>query len=58
VAALSELEQDLEGRTMKKIFEIYTKTTPELLTWEIEPVGDSCLLKVTHDQAARRRQHS
>jgi hypothetical protein len=20
------------------------------VTWEIEPVGDSCLLKVTHDQ--------
>ena len=122
VTALSDLKQNLEGRTMKKVFEIYIKTTPELLwqaitdtdmrrkytfgavvtsdwtpsshyqavgggtpifegenlevdpprrlvqsfralwgedvkgegtsrvTWEIEPIGDSCLLKVTHDQ--------
>jgi uncharacterized protein YndB with AHSA1/START domain/DNA-binding transcriptional ArsR family regulator len=121
-AALSGLKQSLESGTMKKIFEIYIKTTPERLwqaitdtemrrkytfgavvssdwtplsryqgvgggtpifegenlevdpprrlvqsfralwgedvksegtsrvTWEIEPVGDSCLLKVTHDQ--------
>jgi hypothetical protein len=53
---------------MKKVFEIYIKTTPERLwkaitdteregtsrvTWEIESVGDSCLLKVTHDQLLR-----
>ena len=122
VAALSNLKHDLEDRTMKKIFEIYIKTTPARLwkaitdtemrrkytfgavvtsdwtpssryegvgggtpifegenlevdpprrlvqsfralwgedvksegtsrvTWEIEAVGDSCLLKVTHDQ--------
>jgi uncharacterized protein YndB with AHSA1/START domain/DNA-binding transcriptional ArsR family regulator len=122
VAALSGLKHSLEDRTMKKVFEIYIKTTPERLwkaitdtemrrkysfgavvtsdwtpssryegvgggtpifegenlevepprrlvqsfralwgedvksegtsrvTWEIEPVGDSCLLKVTHDQ--------
>jgi uncharacterized protein YndB with AHSA1/START domain/DNA-binding transcriptional ArsR family regulator len=122
VAALSDLKQSLEGRTMQKVFEIYIKTTPARLwqaitdtemrrkytfgavvtsdwtpssryqgvgggsaifegenlevdpprrlvqsfralwgedvksegtsrvTWEIEPVGDSCLLKVTHDQ--------
>jgi len=120
-AALSGLKQDLERRTMQKIFEIYIKTTPERLwqaitdtemrrkysfgaivtsewkqgsgyqgvggtqrifegenlvvdpprrlvqsfcalwgedvkaegtsrvTWEIDPVGDSCRLKVTHD---------
>jgi DNA-binding transcriptional ArsR family regulator/uncharacterized protein YndB with AHSA1/START domain len=122
VAALSDLKHRLEDTTMKKIFEIYIKTTPVRLwqaitdtemrrkytfgaivtsdwtpssryqalgggnlifegenlevdpprrlvqsfralwgedvksegtsrvTWEIEPVGDSCLLKVTHDQ--------
>jgi DNA-binding transcriptional ArsR family regulator/uncharacterized protein YndB with AHSA1/START domain len=122
VAALSDLKHSLEDRPMKKIFEIYIKTTPVALwkaitdtemrrkytfgavvtsdwtpssryqamgggtpifegenleidpprrlvqsfralwgedvksegtsrvTWEIEPVGDSCLLKVTHDQ--------
>jgi uncharacterized protein YndB with AHSA1/START domain/DNA-binding transcriptional ArsR family regulator len=122
VAALSDLKQSLEGRTMQKVFEIYIKTTPERLwqaitdtdmrrkytfgavvtsdwtpssryqavggtttifegenlevdpprrlvqsfralwgddvksegtsrvTWEIQPIGDSCLLKVTHDQ--------
>jgi uncharacterized protein YndB with AHSA1/START domain/DNA-binding transcriptional ArsR family regulator len=122
VAALSDLKQNLEGRTMQKVFEIYIKTTPERLwqaitdtemrrkytfgavvtsdwtpasryqavggtstifegenleidpprrlvqsfralwgedvksegtsrvTWEIVPIGDSCLLKVTHDQ--------
>jgi uncharacterized protein YndB with AHSA1/START domain/DNA-binding transcriptional ArsR family regulator len=122
VAALSDLKQSLEGRAMQKVFEIYIKTTPELLwqaitdtdmrrkytfgavvtsdwtpasryqgvggtttifegenleidpprrlvqsfralwgedvksegtsrvTWEIVPIGDSCLLKVTHDQ--------
>jgi uncharacterized protein YndB with AHSA1/START domain/DNA-binding transcriptional ArsR family regulator len=122
VAALSDLKQSLEGRTMQKVFEIYIKTTPERLwqaitdtemrrkytfgavvtsdwtpssryqgmggattifegenleidpprrlvqsfralwgedvksegtsrvTWEIVPIGDSCLLKVTHDQ--------
>jgi uncharacterized protein YndB with AHSA1/START domain/DNA-binding transcriptional ArsR family regulator len=122
VAALSDLKHSLEDRTMKKIFEIYIKTTPAQLwkaitdtemrrkynfgvvvtsdwtpssrfegrgggkpilegenlevdpprrlvqsfralwgedvksegtsrvTWEIEPVGDSCLLKVTHDE--------
>ncbi len=122
VAALSELKQKLEDRTMEKVFEIYIKTTPERLwkaitdtemrrkwnfgavvtsewtpgsryeavgwgtpifegenlevepprrlvqsfralwgedaksegtsrvTLEIEPVGDSCLLRVTHDQ--------
>ncbi|HEV7614070.1 MAG TPA: metalloregulator ArsR/SmtB family transcription factor [Steroidobacteraceae bacterium] len=121
-AALSELKHSLESRTMKKVFEIYIKTTPARLwqaitdsemrrkytfgavvssdwtpssryegvgggnpifegenlevdpprrlvqsfralwseevrseetsrvTWEIEPIGDSCLLKVTHDQ--------
>jgi uncharacterized protein YndB with AHSA1/START domain len=121
-AALSGLKQQLEDRTMEKIFEVYIKTTPERLwraitdtemrrkynfgaivtsdwtpgsryegvggsqlifegenlevdpprrlvqnfralwgedvkaegtsrvTWEIEPVGDSCLLRVTHDQ--------
>jgi uncharacterized protein YndB with AHSA1/START domain len=121
-ATLSELKQKLEDRTMKKIFEIYIKTTPERLwqaitdtemrrkynfgavvtsdwtagsryegngggalifegqnlevdpprrlvqnfqalwgedvkgegvsrvTWEIEPIGDSCRLTVTHDQ--------
>ena len=26
------------------------------VTWEIEPVGDSCRLTVTHDQTARRRE--
>jgi uncharacterized protein YndB with AHSA1/START domain/DNA-binding transcriptional ArsR family regulator len=122
VAALSNLKHDLEDRRMKKVFEIYIKTTPARLwkaitdtemrrrynfgavvtsdwtpssryegvgggnlifegenlevdpprrlvqsfralwgedvksegtsqvTWEIETVGDSCLLKVTHDQ--------
>jgi uncharacterized protein YndB with AHSA1/START domain/DNA-binding transcriptional ArsR family regulator len=122
VAALSDLKQRLEDRSMEKVFEIYIKTTPERLwfaitdaemrrkynfgavvssdwtagsryegvggdrlifegdnlevdpprrlvqsfralwgedvkregtsrvTWEIEPVGDSCLLRVTHDQ--------
>jgi DNA-binding transcriptional ArsR family regulator/uncharacterized protein YndB with AHSA1/START domain len=122
VAALSDLKHSLENRNMKKVFEIYIKTTPVALwkaitdtemrrkynfgavvtsdwtpsspyqalgggtpifegenlevdpprrlvqsfralwgedvktegtsrvTWEIEPVGDSCLLKVTHDQ--------
>jgi uncharacterized protein YndB with AHSA1/START domain/biotin operon repressor len=121
-AALSDLKNKLEKKTMEKVFEIYIKTTPERLwkaitdpemrrkytfgvvvasdwtpgsryqgtgggkpimegenlevvaprrlvqsyralwgedvksegssrvTWEIEPVGDSCLLKVTHDQ--------
>jgi uncharacterized protein YndB with AHSA1/START domain len=121
-ARLSELKQRLENKTMEKIFEIYIKTTPELLwraitdteliskytfgvvvnsdwtrgsryegggggrilfegenlevdpprrlvqsrralwgddvkaegtsriTYEIEPVGDSCRLTVTHDQ--------
>ncbi|HEX9404799.1 MAG TPA: SRPBCC family protein, partial [Steroidobacteraceae bacterium] len=118
----SDLKHSLEDRTMKKVFEIYIKTTPARLwkaitdtemrrkynfgavvtsdwtpssryvgvggaapifegenlevdpprrlvqsfralwgedvksegtsrvTWEIEPVGDSCLLKVTHDE--------
>src|SRR5580700_8617677 len=32
-ATLSELKQKLEDRTMKKIFEIYIKTTPERL-WQ------------------------
>lgn len=122
VTALSDLKQNLEARAMQKVFEIYIKTTPELLwraitdtemrrkynfgavvtsewttssryqavgggtpifegenlqvdpprrlvqsfralwgedvksegtsrvTWEIEPVGDSCLLRVTHDE--------
>ena len=122
VATLSELKHELEDKAMKKVFEIYIKTTPERLwkaitntemrrkynfgavvtsdwtpgsryegvgggtpifegenlevdpprrlvqsfralwgedvkseetsrvTWEIEPVGDSCLLTVTHDQ--------
>jgi uncharacterized protein YndB with AHSA1/START domain/DNA-binding transcriptional ArsR family regulator len=122
VAALSDLKQGLEAKSMKKVFEIYIKTTPERLwkaitdaemrrkynfgamvtsdwtpssryvgsggghpifegenlqvdpprrlvqsfralwgedvksegtsrvTWEIEAVGDSCLLKVTHDE--------
>jgi DNA-binding transcriptional ArsR family regulator/uncharacterized protein YndB with AHSA1/START domain len=122
VAALSDLKHSLENSTMKKVFEIYIKTTPVALwkaitdtemrrkytfgavvtsdwtpssryqamgggtpifegenlevdpprrlvqsfralwgedvksegtsrvTWEIEAVGDSCLLKVTHDQ--------
>jgi DNA-binding transcriptional ArsR family regulator/uncharacterized protein YndB with AHSA1/START domain len=122
VAALSDLKHSLEDRPMKKVFEIYIKTTPVALwkaitdtemrrkytfgavvtsdwtpssryqamgggapifegenlevdpprrlvqsfralwgedvksegtsrvTWEIEQVGDSCLLKVTHDQ--------
>ena len=122
VAALSNLKHDLEDRQMKKVYEIYIKTTPARLwkaitdtemrrkynfgavvtsdwtpssryqgmggatpifegenlevdpprrlvqsfralwgedvksegtsrvTWEIEAVGDSCLLKVTHDQ--------
>ena len=123
-AALTGLKRDLEDRSMEKVFEIYIKTTPELLweaitssemrqkytfgvgvesdwtngssyraahaasgtpisegenlevdpprklvqsfhalwgedvaaegtsrvTWEIEPVGDSCRLVVTHDQ--------
>src|SRR3984893_6413573 len=121
-AALSDLKQSLEERAMKKVFEIYIKTTPANLwkaitdtemrrkytfgavvtsdwtpssryqgvgngtpifegenlevdpprrlvqsfralwgedvksegtsrvTWEIEPIGDSCLLKVTHDE--------
>jgi hypothetical protein len=30
VTVLSDLKQNLEGRTMKKVFEIYIKTTPEL----------------------------
>jgi len=42
----------------EKVFEIYIRTTPEdikgegtsRVTWEIEPVGDSCRLTVTHDQ--------
>jgi len=122
VAALSDLKHGLESMAMKKVFEIYIKTTPERLwqaitdpemrrkytfgavvtsdwtpssryqvegggalifegenlvvdpprrlvqsfralwgedvksegtsrvTWEIEPIGDSCLLKVTHDE--------
>jgi uncharacterized protein YndB with AHSA1/START domain len=122
VATLTDLKRKLEEKTMQKVFEIYIKTTPELLwkaitdtemrskytfgalvtsdwtqgsryesvgngtpifegenlevdpprrlvqsfralwgedvksegtsrvTYEIEPVGDSCLLKVTHDQ--------
>ena len=122
VAALSDLKHTLEDRSMKKVFEIYIKTTPVRLwkaitdtemrakynfgatvtsewtpssryegvgggipifegenlevdpprrlvqsfralwgedvksegtsrvTWEIEPIADSCLLKVTHDQ--------
>ena len=126
-AALSEIKEKLEERTMEKVFEIYIKTTPERLwqaitdpelrrkynfgvevksdwtagssyrglgdghpilegenlevdpprrlvqsfralwgedvksegtsrvTWEIEPIGDSCLLKVTHD---RLREHA
>jgi uncharacterized protein YndB with AHSA1/START domain/DNA-binding transcriptional ArsR family regulator len=33
VAALSDLKQDLEQKTMEKIYEIYIKTTPERL-WE------------------------
>src|ERR1700760_4376225 len=33
VAGLSNLKQDLENRTMEKIYEIYIKTTPELL-WQ------------------------
>jgi DNA-binding transcriptional ArsR family regulator len=104
-AGLSGLKQDLEKeKTMEKVFEIYIKTTPELLweaitdgptrqkytfgapppvessileedpprkrveqmlalwseevkaegpsriTWEIEPVGSSCRLTVTHDE--------
>ena len=121
-ATLNELKRKLEDRSMEKVFEIYIKTTPELLwkaitdtemrkkynfgatvtsdwtkgsryqgmggeaiifdgeileidpprrlvqsfralwsddvanegtsrvTWEIEPVDDSCLLRVTHDQ--------
>src|SRR4051794_1687633 len=32
-AGLSELKQNLEGRVMEKVFEIYIKTTPERL-WE------------------------
>jgi uncharacterized protein YndB with AHSA1/START domain len=32
-AALSGLKQELEGRTMEKVFEVYIKTTPERL-WE------------------------
>jgi uncharacterized protein YndB with AHSA1/START domain len=126
-ATLNDLKRKLEDRSMEKVFEIYIKTTPELLwkaitdtemrkkynfgatvtsdwtkgsryqgmggeatifdgqileidpprrlvqsfralwsedvenegtsrvTWEIEPVGDSCLLKVTHDQL---REHA
>jgi uncharacterized protein YndB with AHSA1/START domain len=122
VAALSDLKSNLENKTMEKVFEIYIKTTPELLwhaitdtemrkkytfgavvrsdwtngshyeglggegkilegenlevdpprklvqsfralwgedvkaegtsrvTWEIQQIADSCLLKVTHDQ--------
>jgi uncharacterized protein YndB with AHSA1/START domain/DNA-binding transcriptional ArsR family regulator len=122
VAALSDLKSNLENNTMEKVFEIYIKTTPELLwhaitdtemrkkytfgavvrsdwtkgshyegfggegkilegenlevdpprklvqsfralwgedvkaegtsrvTWEIQQIADSCLLKVTHDQ--------
>jgi uncharacterized protein YndB with AHSA1/START domain len=122
VAALSDLKSNLENKTMEKVFEIYIKTSPELLwhaitdtemrkkytfgavvrsdfsngshyegyggegkilegenlevdpprklvqsfralwgedvkaegtsrvTWEIQQVADSCLLKVTHDQ--------
>ncbi|MBG0810756.1 SRPBCC domain-containing protein [Methylosinus sp. H3A] len=121
-AALSDLKHELEDRSMEKVFEIYIKTTPELLwraitdpqmrakytfgavvasdwtpgssykslgngapifegenlevdpprrlvqtlralwseeikeegtsriTWEIEPIGDSCRLTVTHDR--------
>src|SRR5947199_1979137 len=129
-AGLSELKDQLEDRTMEKVFEIYIKTTPDRLwqaitdpdmrakynfgarqtsdwtpgsryemgspgangplgegenlevdpprrlvqsftalwsddvkaegtsrvTWEIEPVGDSCKLVVTHDQL-RERAH-
>lgn len=33
VAALSDLKQELEEKTMEKVFEIYIKTTPERL-WE------------------------
>ena len=122
VAALSDLKSTLENKTLEKVFEIYIKTTPELLwhaitdtemrkkytfgavvrsdwtngshyegyggegkilegenlevdpprklvqsfralwgedvkaegtsrvTWEIQQIADSCLLKVTHDQ--------
>jgi uncharacterized protein YndB with AHSA1/START domain len=122
VAALSDLKSNLENKTMEKVFEIYIKTSPELLwhaitdtemrkkytfgavvrsdftngshyegfggegkilegenlevdpprklvqsfralwgedvkaegtsrvTWEIQQIADSCLLKVTHDQ--------
>ena len=32
-AGLSELKHDLEEKTMEKVFEIYIKTTPELL-WQ------------------------
>jgi len=32
-AGLSALKHDMEGRTMEKVFEIYIKTTPELL-WQ------------------------
>ena len=32
-AGLSEIKHDLEGKTMEKVFEIYIKTTPELL-WQ------------------------
>src|SRR5947208_16446000 len=32
-AALTGLKRDLEDRSMEKVFEIYIKTTPELL-WE------------------------
>jgi uncharacterized protein YndB with AHSA1/START domain/DNA-binding transcriptional ArsR family regulator len=32
-AGLSTLKHDMEGRTMEKVFEIYIKTTPELL-WQ------------------------
>src|SRR3954463_9615251 len=32
-AGLTELKQNLEGRVMEKVFEIYIKTTPERL-WE------------------------
>jgi len=103
-ATLSGLKQEIEEKTMEKVFEIYIKTTPERLweaitdgetrrkytfgapppaeaavqesdpprrlvetmvalwseevkaegpsriTWEIEPVGSSCRLTVTHDE--------
>jgi len=39
VATLAELKNRLENRTMEKIFEIYSKTTPELL-WKAITDGD------------------